>query len=325
MFCSKCGNQVPDNAAVCPSCGNQMNSVPVNFESKATVMANSPVESDEPVMTAPMSQMPVYTAPVAPVPQKKNTGMVIGIVVVSIIAVAAIVFAILFATGTISFSKDKDSNTSVGENENGGKPVVKEPEIGSISDLPVVTGDKSTNKAMLMVDFGESENIVPKWVAADYTNYSNPKIYFEAEMGYGSYSDTIKASYAIVDNAIYMKSELLSNQTYKIRTIYDADESLTGFRMYFGLYDEAFMKEANYRFKYIGKEYSENTGDAYVYELITDKTEDGDITKVWIDADTGYWVKAESDTAIVMEVSQIITGDDVEFPEFDFENAIEMN
>lgn len=295
MFCSKCGNQVLDNAAVCPSCGNQMNAAPV--------------------VTAPMSQMPVYTAPVAPVPQKKNTGMVIGIVVVSIIAVAAIVFAVLFATGTISINKDE--TTTVSENENGGKPVIKEPEIGSISDLPVVTGDKLAERIMLKIKSSQMDGGEAIWFAADYTNQSEPKIYFEMEMDYEN-GETATAQYAVVPGEyIYCTIDIMPEETYKIKINPESDEDPTAlYGLFFGRYDKD-----NSKFKYLGKEYVA-TDSVYVYERIS---EDGEKTnKMWIDGETGCCVKSEVDGKITFEVSEIITGDDVEFPEFDFENAVPM-
>ena len=261
MFCSKCGNQVPDNAAVCPSCGNQMNSVSVNFESKATVMANSPVAPDEPVMTAPMSQMPVYTAPVAPVPQKKNTGMVIGIVVVSIIAVAAIVFAILFATGTISFNKDENSS-SVSDDENGDTTPVKEPEIGSISDLPVVTGDKSVEKVMLKIGFdgGVIDDGELKWLAFDYSDPTEHKAYLCMNMTIPEQIWIKKATMLITKDAMFQLYEGDSNSlTAKVLEFEEDDQNAVElYGAFFGFYNEDFLEECD--FKYLGKESLKNTG-----------------------------------------------------------------
>lgn len=126
---------MPDGVNFCPTCGNVFSAAqpiqPVTFEDDATVMANvAPVASAAPVApaspeiptapayTAPVASgytvpaAPVYTAPAAPQPpQKKNTGMVIGIVIVSIIAVAAIVVAVLFGTGVIGGDKKEDDET----------------------------------------------------------------------------------------------------------------------------------------------------------------------------------------------------------------------
>ena len=297
MFCSKCGNQVPDNAAVCPSCGNQMNAAPV--------------------VTAPVQQMPVYTVPVAPAPQNKNTGMVISIVIVSIIAVAAIVFAVLFATGTISINKDE--TTKVSENENGGKPVVKEPEIGSISDLPVVTGDKSVKKVMIKTktfNIIGSDSGKVEWIAMDYTNQSEPGIYVEANIN--SNGTMVVGDYLYQGQWMYMMSNMEPDTTYKTPMQTGIEDMTSTFNMIMGRYEETLEKGV--KFKYLGKENMSSTGSAYIYEYIVSGS--STVKKVWIDSDTGIMVKIEVDGEVHFEAYDIIIGDDVEFPNFDIKNAI---
>ena len=67
MFCSKCGNQVPDGAAFCSACGNRLSAPQVPVVPAEPVVPVAPVVPTEPVVpVAPV--VPVEpVAPVAPV------------------------------------------------------------------------------------------------------------------------------------------------------------------------------------------------------------------------------------------------------------------
>lgn len=62
MYCEKCGNQIDDNAIVCPNCGCATS----NYSVQAT-------------QTNPIPQ-PVYTQPFIDVETNKSTGKILGII-----------------------------------------------------------------------------------------------------------------------------------------------------------------------------------------------------------------------------------------------------
>lgn len=77
MFCNKCGKENLEGSAFCIECGAQL--------------------------TAP--QAPVAPAAPAPAPNKKKTGLIVGIVA-AVVAIIAIVIGILFATDVIGGKND---------------------------------------------------------------------------------------------------------------------------------------------------------------------------------------------------------------------------
>lgn len=167
MICKKCGNRVEENQSFCPICGGILSADSANTAEEATVVSNQAVAAPEeatvvadsvtavapaasvtPVIpaapAAPVSYpapeaVPVYTAPIAsPPPRKKNLGMTIGIVVISVIALAAIVVAVLFATGVIGK-----------KNEDVTEPVTQSATEGQ--DLAVTTGKNVTKHELTTV------------------------------------------------------------------------------------------------------------------------------------------------------------------------------
>ena len=154
------------------------------------------------------------------------------------------------------------------------------------------------------------------FIAADYTNPSEPIIYFEMSDGNVTYT------YAIIGDTTYLKSERLpTDETYKSSGDSDFVEMSSTFSMFLGHGDADYVSEIFDGFKYVGKENLPGSGEAFVYEIINN-TDNETKVKCWVDVDTGVWVRTESEDENFYEVTEIITGDDVDLPEFDFENAI---
>ena len=135
MFCKNCGNPV-NGTPFCTACGTKVDTAAPVDDLEATVMADdtaaamAAAEAAQAAPVQPAYQQPVqpaYQQPVQPAyeqpayqqpeymppepPKKKNTGLIIGIAVASIVAVVGIVVAILFGTGVIGDSKkDKDDD-----------------------------------------------------------------------------------------------------------------------------------------------------------------------------------------------------------------------
>lgn len=184
----------------------------------------------------------------------------------------------------------------------------EEPEIGSVSDLPVVTGDESVGKIMMKMNNADDGSFEITYIALDLTNELQP-LYVGVQEEDPDLGTMIMHQAYIGENIYYVTNVYMTDKTFIAQSDMDINEA----RLYFGIYNEEFLKENNVKFKYLGKE-ELATGDAYIYEVTTNKT----TQKVWIDVDTGYWVKLQD----TYEVSEIITGNSVDLPSMDFENAI---
>lgn len=123
MFCTNCGNQLPDGTKFCIHCGApQEDQTPV-YPVEEPAVESAPAEQtifapeapQEPVQEAPVYEAPVYEAPVyeapaytdvpaAPVPKKKKkkTGIIIAIVLVVVLLAGA-------AAGVFFFLNHKNS------------------------------------------------------------------------------------------------------------------------------------------------------------------------------------------------------------------------
>ena len=100
MFCTKCGNQIPDGSAVCPICGAQFAAAP----QAAPQVAPQPVPQAAP-------QVAPYAAPVAPVaaPKAKKAGgnklpIIIGAAAAALVLI--IVLVLLLSGGAKGVVKD---------------------------------------------------------------------------------------------------------------------------------------------------------------------------------------------------------------------------
>ena len=149
MFCTKCGNQLPDSVAFCPFCGNKLAGIPAAPVAPVAVAPVAPVAAPvveapvapvapvaAPVVEAPAAPVapvaaPVVEAPAAPVapvaapvveapvatqpaPKKKHTLLIVIIAVVAALAVAA---GALYFTGV--FDNLFGSSQSEKESEGG--------------------------------------------------------------------------------------------------------------------------------------------------------------------------------------------------------------
>ena len=108
MFCTKCGNQLPDSVAFCPFCGNKLAGIPA-----APVAA--PVAEAPAAPVAPVAA-PVVEAPAAaqPAPKKKHTLL---IVIIAVVAALAVAIGGLYFTGV--FDNLFGSSQSEKESEGG--------------------------------------------------------------------------------------------------------------------------------------------------------------------------------------------------------------
>ena len=152
MFCSKCGAQLPDNAAFCTACGTA-------------------VENGQPAVGGGAPQ---------PLPPKKSKkGLIIGIIV-AVVVVVAIVVAVLFGTGTIGGNNREESQTTTSQKteqsqENEGNT------IGEVraGDWNKVTEDEDSDKVVINefqpgtyggVEFNSIDDVVNYYVKAyNYT------------------------------------------------------------------------------------------------------------------------------------------------------------
>ena len=320
MICSKCKETVAGNDRYCPVCGNDLNqqadldATTLAPELDATVLAAEPdptvvsaEQVDVPVKPENKEQPPVIENSVS---DNKATTLKIGIAVASAVAVIAVVFIVLLGAGKISFNNFEEPKPTVTqENPIIAEPEITEPEIGTISALPVVVGDKSNEKIMLNIKSRNVDNseFNTFYFAMDYTDDLLP-VYVGVQKDDEQYGRIIMHSAYIGNSMYYINNLIMPDKTIKEDNVDGIDEAL----MYFGIYEKGYLAEKNLKFEYLGKEKLE-TGNTYIYNVITDEL----TKKIWIDTETGCWVKVEG----VYETSEIIIGDDVKLPEFDFKNA----
>ena len=97
MFCTKCGNQIPDGSAVCPICGAQFAPQPAPQAAPQPVPQAAPQQAYAPVAPAP-----------APKAAKKSGGSKLPLIIgaVAAVAVIAVVLVLLLSGGPKSVVKD---------------------------------------------------------------------------------------------------------------------------------------------------------------------------------------------------------------------------
>lgn len=87
MFCGKCGNQLPDGVAFCPSCGNATGAQP-----KTQPQAQAQVQAQPQMQYNPQMQA-------APAKKKVSTNTIIGVAAVAFVVIAIVVALILILGG----------------------------------------------------------------------------------------------------------------------------------------------------------------------------------------------------------------------------------
>lgn len=92
MFCTKCGNQVPDNAKFCGVCGNSLAPVeePVFTPPVEEPVFAPPVE--EPVFTPPVEE-PAFTLSTPATPKKKGKGGKVALGIIALVLAVAVALA----------------------------------------------------------------------------------------------------------------------------------------------------------------------------------------------------------------------------------------
>lgn len=85
--CINCGTELNDSTLFCPCCGSEQVS-PVNFDNEKTFYAQNNLK------------------PVTP--KKNNSALIVAVCATALCVITVATVAILFATGTLSFNKNKD-------------------------------------------------------------------------------------------------------------------------------------------------------------------------------------------------------------------------
>ena len=103
MFCPACGNQVPDDAAACPVCGNDLGAA------RQVAQATAPAQPAVAPAAVPAPATPLAPVPVPPAAPTSRTGL---IVAVSIVAVL-LVLVVIVAGGFFAFGLFKGGSSRV--------------------------------------------------------------------------------------------------------------------------------------------------------------------------------------------------------------------
>lgn len=105
MFCRKCGNEIPDDSAFCPKCGERV----VTSDIEETAAASPVVSHEKTAEIVPDTPMP---ADAAVLPQKKNKLKAIFISIGALVAVLAVVFfAVILPEMHLDFYYERDPET----------------------------------------------------------------------------------------------------------------------------------------------------------------------------------------------------------------------
>ncbi len=219
MICPKCNNQIPDDSAFCPMCGN-MNftaheAEQTSFEPGYTQPLVQP--QDETGYTQPLVQpapsqvyptqayQPQY-APVSPQP-KKNISFIV-IAALGGVAVIAIVLAILFGTGVLGGNDNGNNHGGAGKDTEdtiekekttsqldiifnsdptqAATQSVTEKETEAVTQPPIaeeqavpVVSEKKIAVVFSKYMVDNNSDFVIEYVAADYTDEKNPSYYLD--------------------------------------------------------------------------------------------------------------------------------------------------
>lgn len=248
--------------------------------------------------------------------KKNGNALKIGIIVAAVAIIAIILVVVL-----VTVNKDKNEGGNSKHKELV-EVVTGEPEQDEVYDVPVVTADETymeiwlDSNTTMGFDGGS-----PKCFAADYSDPSSPVIYMKLVADDGDFG-TVTVWYAVRKGITYFTYDLEPGVTYKTaKGDGDLGDVFDELSMFFGKYEDVEKSKVGGEFKFIGTDDFYATGDAYVYERTYDDR-DKETKTVWVDVDTGCWVKIEENGEVVFEASDVYTGYDVEFPEFDFANAV---
>lgn len=228
MICKRCGETVAEGTHYCQCCGNDMFDQTVaapglndektvaapdscRTEYDATAAATPPAKQadcDEPTVISPAveqvgcdertvvayEQKPAYVPPAeSKMPKKQNKGVVIGFAVLSLIAVAAIVVAVLFATdkignnnesatersasqAVVETEKTKDTNGFHSNEKNEETDRTTEKNNGLLNKKPDDITEKVTNKDNL---FSDEKPAVTETLKIATTSDFSPYVYTE--------------------------------------------------------------------------------------------------------------------------------------------------
>lgn len=98
MYCKNCGNNLPDNASFCNSCGTAISKPPVSAEPKNESSADKTVAYTD-------NNIPVYQSPVQPAPpvtpssSNKKTGLYIAIAAIGAVIIIALTVVLVVLLG----------------------------------------------------------------------------------------------------------------------------------------------------------------------------------------------------------------------------------
>lgn len=120
MFCSKCGNPLPDNAKFCGACG-----APVKISQEASPVPQQPAgitdeaeniqtPKPEPLMQEPNFNGQTGYGAAAPVQKKSKKGLIIGLSLGGVLLAVILAVALIFVFGLKGGSKGNDGSVPLG-------------------------------------------------------------------------------------------------------------------------------------------------------------------------------------------------------------------
>lgn len=225
MFCTKCGNQLPDNAAFCTKCGAPLNKTnqhpgnpnppqqPVNQMNGQQPAGNMPPQENGGVHIPPGGMYPPPQPPfqpggnpemfIPPQPEKKsNKGIVAVLIVLTVIILAlcgVLLYFILNDDGKSSSSDSSESDSisdiNQGEGNNsekvttaskkGNKPMTGTTAVPKTQPKTEPTTAKPTGYSGIKQLADNKQPVQLNYVSSDVSDYPLVKVYFTAENNQG--------------------------------------------------------------------------------------------------------------------------------------------
>ena len=288
---------------------------------------------------------PAYQQPAQPAyqqpepPKKKNTGLIIGIAVAALVAVAAIVVIVLFATGVLGGEKDKDDDKKDKESATTASEQVSDEETSEDIIVAPTNGyvepTYPTPTPNTTYDIGFNYTYIPlhlnslgyEKICASMT-FDGERMYIEADYGTDIYSyggtiyvesiDNSKAFYVVVEDGYYWVYEGTNGSFVEATDSYEDSDvlyiiaiaELMGFDL-----DSAFdtvMEEMPESYTYAGVQTHPSLGTVEVFDFVV-----GGISyTVWVDQDTGATARLYEDGVVILETSSINADNSIVIPDY---------
>jgi|GEM_PF-5168292 len=187
-----------------------------------------------------------------------------------------------------------------------------QPDDGSLLNKPAAPDIANAEKIHISaVVYSENSSLRVSF-SVDFSNDGETVFFIPAD----EKAQTADMIYVLSDNGTYDSYEGGYGQFFAVETDkeYDINNSdiPDNLALPLALLGESFRSDYDGKYKAAGSETLEGTGDAYVYGI----SSQGETETVWVDADTGIFVKRRNNEGDVFVASVAEINGDIEIPDF---------